>query len=173
MKYFLDTEFIERPCTIELISIGIVSDDGKTFYAESNEFDPEDANPWVQKHVFPHLKYDPFDEKIRFGFSMWEDEFSIEMMGSKREIAEQVLNYIGKNKPEFWGYYSAYDWVVFCWLFGPMIALPPGWPMLCKDLKQMADERPEKPRFEETIKNEHNALADARWNKRFYNYLMD
>jgi hypothetical protein len=29
MKYFLDTEFIEQPNTIELISIGIVAEDGR------------------------------------------------------------------------------------------------------------------------------------------------
>src|SRR5690349_17532726 len=35
MRYFLDTEFIERPGTIDLISIGIVSEDRREFYAES------------------------------------------------------------------------------------------------------------------------------------------
>jgi len=172
LKYFIDTEFMESPCTIELISIGIFAENSRTFYAESNEFDPHKANPWVQKHVFPQLKYDPFNEKIRFGFSMCEDEFSIEMLGNKNEIQQEILRFIGTDKPEFWGYYSAYDWVVFCWLFGPMIALPDGWPMYCRDLKQLADSMPEKPRFAEP-KGEHNALIDAAWNKDFYYYLMD
>ena len=39
MKYWMDTEFIERPYTIDLISIGIVAEDGREFYAESNEVD--------------------------------------------------------------------------------------------------------------------------------------
>ena len=105
MKYFIDTEFMESPCTIELISIGIFAENSRTFYAESNEFDPHKANSWVQKHVFPQLKYDPFNEKIRFGFSMWEDEFSIEMLGNKNEIQQEILRFIGTDKPEFWGYY--------------------------------------------------------------------
>ncbi len=28
MKYWIDTEFIERPCTIDLISAGLVAEDG-------------------------------------------------------------------------------------------------------------------------------------------------
>lgn len=65
------------------------------------------------------------------------------------EIKEFVYNqndfdrYNGtyKMKPEFYGYYSDYDWVAFCWLFGKMIDLPKGFPMYCKDLKQMLDEK--------------------------------
>ena len=39
MKYWLDTEFIARPFTIDLISIGLVAGDGREFYAESSEVD--------------------------------------------------------------------------------------------------------------------------------------
>ena len=39
MKYWIDTEFIERPCTIDLISAGLVAEDGREFYAESSEVD--------------------------------------------------------------------------------------------------------------------------------------
>ena len=39
-----------------------------------------------------------------------------------------------------YGYYSAYDHVVFSWLFGKMIDLPEGFPMYTIDLKQTLDE---------------------------------
>jgi hypothetical protein len=177
IKYFLDTEFIEYPCTIDLISLGIVSEDGREFYAESNEFYPETGSQWVKKYVFPQLKYDPYDEKVRFGCSKWEEEgedgriVNLQMMGSKGEIRNEVVRFIGDSIPEFWGYFADYDWVVFCWLFGPMISLPKSWPMYCKDIKQLADSLPEKSRFPNT-KKEHNALSDAKWNRDFYNYLM-
>ena len=35
MKYFYDTEFIEDGSTIELISIGVVAEDGREYYAVS------------------------------------------------------------------------------------------------------------------------------------------
>jgi len=99
-----------------------------------------------------------------------------------------------KNKgqlPKFYGYYADYDWVVFCWLFGYMKDLPGDFPMYCRDLKQTLDEKymlqenkypgvkrlnawlqdlkkhPDYPKQE----NEHNALADAKWNKKLYEFL--
>jgi hypothetical protein len=39
MRYWLDTEFIEDGHTIDLISIGIVAEDGRELYAENMECD--------------------------------------------------------------------------------------------------------------------------------------
>jgi hypothetical protein len=49
MKYWLDTEFIARPYTIDLISIGIGAEDGRELYAESNETDWSKASPGRRK----------------------------------------------------------------------------------------------------------------------------
>jgi hypothetical protein len=56
MKYWLDTEFIARPFTIDLISIGVVAENGREFYAESNETDWSKASPWTLENVRPQLK---------------------------------------------------------------------------------------------------------------------
>ncbi len=53
MKYWIDTEFIERPYTIELISIGLVAEDGREFYAESNEVDWSKASRWTLQNGAP------------------------------------------------------------------------------------------------------------------------
>jgi hypothetical protein len=80
-----------------------------------------------------------------------------------------------KIKPEFWAYYADYDWVVFCQLFGSMIDLPQGFPMYCRDIKQKADEVEEYLQREHDANfrlrlpkqmGEHNALADAQWNRK-------
>lgn len=55
MKYFLDTEFIEDGKTIDLISIGIVAEDGREYYAISTEFNPQKASSWVKKNVINSL----------------------------------------------------------------------------------------------------------------------
>jgi hypothetical protein len=66
-------------------------------------------------------------------------------------------------EPEFWAYYADYDWVALCQLYGTMMDLPKGWPMYCRDLKQVADERGATlPPQQGT---EHHALADAIWTK--------
>ena len=54
-KYWIDTEFIEHPFTIDLISIGIVAEDGREFYAESSEVDWSKASSWTLQTVKPQL----------------------------------------------------------------------------------------------------------------------
>jgi hypothetical protein len=105
------------------------------------------------------------------------------------QVAEQFK--IDRSNPEFYAYYADYDWVAFCWLFGKMIDLPRGFPKYCIDLKQMLDEKAivydddnysqldikGKVEYLKTNSkypkqtNEHNALADARWNKELYEFL--
>jgi hypothetical protein len=84
---------------------------------------------------------------------------------------------------EFYAYYADYDWVAFCWLFGKMIDLPKGFPKYCIDLKQELDNKQlsyDKSKMGIKVKdietypkqtNEHNALADAKWNKQLHEFL--
>lgn len=90
-----------------------------------------------------------------------------------------------KGTPEFYGYFADYDWVAFCWLFGKMIDLPTGFPKYCIDLKQELDriqkfyvDRYKAGNLKDFTNypkqtNEHNALADARWNKQLYDFLQE
>lgn len=151
MLYYFDTEFLEDGKTIDLVSIGISAEDGREYYAENVECDLAKANPWVKENVIPHLK-GGFYHKERL------------------HIANEVIMFVGKE-PEFWAYYAAYDWVALCQLYGRMVDLPKGWPMYCRDLKQLADElgNPKLPKQEGV---EHHALEDARWNKHAHRYLL-
>lgn len=150
MKIWFDTEFIEDGKTIDLISIGLVRDDGETLYLESSEVDLSKASEWVIQNVFPHLNSKPIP---------------------RSEIARLIKAFVGE-RPEFWGYYADYDWVVLCQLFGTMMDLPKGWPMYCRDIKQFCDSMGN-PKLPEQGKGEHHALADARWNKLAYDFLQD
>jgi len=58
MKYFFDTEFIEDGRTIDLISIGIVSEDGRDYYAINGECDFSKANDWVVDNVLRPMGFD-------------------------------------------------------------------------------------------------------------------
>jgi len=150
MRIFFDTEFIENGKTIQLISIGAVNEDGGTFYAVSNEYNPEDADKWVKENVLSKIP---------------KDQVTL----SRKEIANAFLDWCG-DKPEFWAYYADYDWVVLCQLYGRMIDLPKGWPMYCRDIKQVCDLLGN-PKLPEQGKGEHNALRDAEWNLKAYDFL--
>lgn len=128
---------------IQLISLGATKPTGETFYAEFLEFDwgQVPLDHWLQENVRPTMN-------CTFGF---DTEF----------IRNEFLGWCG-DKPEFWGWYADYDWVALCGLYGRMVDLPKGWPMYCRDVKQLADENPGvelPPKPPEA----HHALADAIW----------
>lgn len=170
MKYFLDTEFYERPCTIELISIGIVAEDGREFYAENREFDLRvfDLEPWLNENIKPHLMFRTI-KGLSPTVNREPGDPLTSVYDTKEGIGKWVKSWIGDDEPEFWAFYGDYDWVVFCWLFGRMIDLPEGWPMYCRDIKQLIDEKGN-PRKPDQKGSEHNALADARYNKDLYEW---
>lgn len=181
MKYFLDTEFIEDGKTIDLLSIGIVSDDDRTFYRQNKDANFRAANDWVWRNVFPRLDHfnmrgDRNCQELTRG-SLGDRQSQCGKDGcpwqSRYEIREDILTFCDQKKygkPEFWGYYSAYDWVAFCQLFGPMIALPKGYPMFCRDIIQWAKALGS-PRLPEQGITEHGALQDAQWNKKAWAFL--
>lgn len=156
MRYYIDTEFIESgPYTpIELISIGMVCEDGREMYAISKEFNPLNASDWVHHNVISQL-----EENIH--------------RDTLEDIGFKILDFVNPwdIKPEFWGYYADYDWVVFCQIFGTMMDLPKGFPMYCRDIKQLCDGLGN-PKLPEQKSGEHNALADARWNKVAHEFLI-
>jgi hypothetical protein len=177
MRYFIDTEFWERPGRIDLISIGIVAEDGREFYAENWSFDwpllerlaadggtAAETPAWLIENVKPHLR----------GPGARQQMVVSQMREEIRRFVSVTDGQETFNDPdaEFWGWYSSYDWVVFCWIFGRMIDLPKGFPMYCRDLKQLVNEtgtaRDELPKQDGT---EHDALADARWNKQVFEHM--
>ena len=194
MKYFLDTEFIEgfhkplfgkRRHYIDLISIGVVAEDGRKYHAISNEYNYKDANDWVKQNVITPLYASTVHGDARNRFEA--DNFHYSYGKSKKQIRIDLLQFfgcyldvhfprIGTDIPEIYGYYSDYDWVLFCSLFGRMIDLPKGFPMYCIDLKQMMDERMLDREWKRKNcpdpSDEHNALADAIWNMRLYNAII-
>lgn len=167
MKFFLDTEFAEAPGSIDLISVGIVADDGREFYAINTQFNERRCNEWVRANVLSRLPPRSVNPTDPSNSPRLHAE-SLAWM-KPETIRDRVRAFIGTDKPEFWGYYADYDWVAFCWLFGAMSDLPQGWPMYCRDLKQWSDQIGA-PKFDDP-KGEHHALADARWNREMHAFL--
>ena len=240
MKYFLDQEFIEgfhkpwfgkRRHFIDLISIGIVAEDGREYYAINSEYDYFKADDWVIQNVIRPIYAQEVTDAVRskYEFCTFEQTEFLHVSNFHRylgkpvkQIAKEIYEFMNpgilsgpvnidfayaqkhnvaefedgngetivRTQPELYGYYSDYDWVLFCSLYGRMIELPKGFPMYCRDLKQTLDERAERNAklFGGTVndalaeikrhvaypkaQNEHNALADARFNRELYNFLQ-
>lgn len=191
MRYFMDCEFIENGKTIDLISAGIVCSDGREYYAINKDCDFSKASDWVLENVLAPmgldrrgLMIDPANcsSKTRESYlaAKRKDFIAIdvvEFMGGESIIPEnprmeKIRHQLkdGSPKPEIWAYYADYDWVAFCQLFGTMMDLPKGFPMYCRDIKQECD-RLGNPKLPSQGEGEHNALEDARWNKRAWEFL--
>ena len=149
MRFWFDTEFFEDGRTIELISIGVVAEDGREFYAETgNAPYLASQSDWLKANVLPHLTGQELPREA---------------------LARRLIAFMGE-KPEIWAYYADYDWVALCQLFGRMIDLPKGWPKYCRDVKQLADSLGN-PEFPKQTSSEHHALADARWTREAWQFL--
>jgi len=174
MRYFLDTEFIEDGRTIDLLSLALVAEDGREFYALNLNCQLKRANPFVRQQVLPHL---PPKKPVRLdsGGSPREWEESLAWM-KKDAIRDRVIDFCDPGKygvPEFWADYCSYDWVALCQLFGTMSDLPDGYPFYCNDLRQLIsfkgfpeDKLPPQPQ------RQHHALFDARWVRDTFSALL-
>ena len=150
MRYFYDTEFIEDGRTIELVSIGVVAEDGREYYAVSTEFDPDRAGKWVRVNVLPKLPSP-----------------SSQLWRTRSQIRVELEKFFGTDTPagsdpiELWAWVGAYDHVALCQLWGPMTELPRSMPRFTRELRQLWEDRgcpPLPPRS----RNVHDALVDAR-----------
>jgi hypothetical protein len=152
-RYFYDCEFIEDGRVIDLVSIGVVDEHGREFYAISTEFDGKAAVPWVRRNVLGRLP-SPSHPAWRSRAQIRDDlyKFLVEPVESGSEGAL-----------ELWAWYAAYDHVVLAQLWGRMSGLPREIPRFTKDLRQLWDDRG-RPPLPDAQERRHDALVDARHN---------
>lgn len=150
MNYYFDTEFLDDGKTIELISIGVACEDGREFYAVSSDFDESRATPWLREHVFNHIPR----HQIRLPRGVIAQDLS-DFIRGETKLSGYIL-------PKLYGWYSAYDWVALCQLYGPMVGRPTHFPKLAHDVKTIADlygvGKISKSGF-----TMHHPLDDAKW----------
>jgi len=145
-RFFYDCEFIEDGRTIDLVSIAVIAEDGREYYAVSTEFDPGRAGAWVRTNVLDKLP-PPAD-------AAWRSRRSI-----RDELGEFLLAPGGEV--QLWAWVAAYDHVALAQLWGDMTALPRRIPRFTMEIRQHweAAGRPPLPAHGA---DRHHALADAR-----------
>lgn len=177
--YCYDTEFLEDGVTIELISIGIVCDDGREYYAVNADMDHEriSKSDWLMENVVPHLPLRGGVERSSATRNwLWSLDTKSVLVKPKWVIANEVRQFLvgdlqdreeavpESEHPQLWAYYGAYDHVTLCQLWGPMVDHPRFMPMYSRDLKQEMDRLGIDSVLVPQPENAHDALADAHWN---------
>jgi hypothetical protein len=158
-KIFLDTEFLDDGRRIEPVSLALVSQAAAEYYAICSDCDMAGVirNDWLRANVVPHLPVTTTAAGWR-----WDTTHpDYPRVKPRAQIAAEVRAFLARQpEPEIWAYYSPYDAVVLCQLYGPMSDLPPDIPAFTRDLMQEADRHGTVlPAQHPPV---HHALSDAR-----------
>jgi 3' exoribonuclease, RNase T-like len=163
MNYFLDTEFIAQDQYLDLVSIGIVAEDGRELYCENSEADLSKAGTWVKANVIPKLWAASSFKKSLVG--SWTNGQGRGGYFDRKTIAREIRRF-AYDDAIFWANNGAFDWTLLVQLFGTMGELPDAWTTkYIRELKMLplAGVIPE-----QNPGTEHHALFDARYDKFLY-----
>lgn len=176
MKVFFDCEFNGLVQDTQLISIGFVADDGKTFYAEIIPDKPFIYDEWVALVVVPELKYNSKPLRTH----IFRKNNNVEMLGSTIEVRDVLIDWLKQYKlVEIWSDCLAYDWVLFCQLFGGAMNIPENVYYIPFDICTVfkmkgVDPDVNREQFAKVGDGEkHNALWDAEVIKSCYYQLLE
>ena len=152
MRYWFDTEFDEKNSLIQLISIGIVAEDGREYYAVNADYDASSSSPWLREHVLSYLDGEP--------------------RLPREQIRREVLDFFAPAPSEIWAYFGEYDWIVLRQLVGHMLDWPTGWPLSHWNLAQLQNQLGISALPKQDPDSLHHALGDARWCHAAWQQLM-
>lgn len=170
MLLFLDCEFTGLRQDTTLISLALVSEDGKQFYAEFTDYDRSQVGEWVRKNVLVNLWGGVGQPGVTY------------IRNTRQEIAVALTQWLWQiSGPDFGvvGDVIAWDWVLFCDLFAERGALPASIFYIPVDLSTLlwaAGYDPDVSREDfaglNSSLHKHGALYDAQVIRLCYNRLV-
>lgn len=184
MKIFFDTEFTGLRKDTTLISIGLISENKKQFYAELIDYKEDQCDDWIKKNVIDKLYKTDWDKR--------ESEYVANYhLGAKLEIGKVLCNWLAQfDYVEFVSDVCHYDMVLLIDLLGGAWHLPQNVSAACYDInqdiarkygitmKEAFDKSREDILYQHYKENKvhgdkHNALYDAKVIRELYQILND
>jgi len=182
MKIFFDTEFTGLHKDTTLISIGLVSEDSRQFYAELNDYNTRQCDDWIEKNVLEHLytRYPKDVENAPYVANLH--------IGDKDDIGKALEIWLKQfDTVELVSDVCHYDMVLFIDLFDHAFHLPKNVCPACYDINQdisreynislqeafdmSRDILLQKYRDKAILGDKHNALYDAKVIRELYQIL--
>lgn len=179
LKIFFDTEFTGLRKDTTLISIGLVSEDNRQFYAELIDYNEKQCDDWIKENVIEKL--------YKCGWKEREQKYIPNYhLGAKLEIGKVLGNWLVQfDSVEFVSDVSHYDMVLLIDLLGGVWGLPKHICPACIDINQdisrkysiTLQEAFDKSREDILYQNhrewkvkgdKHNALYDAKVIRELY-----
>jgi hypothetical protein len=173
MKIFFDTEFTGLHQNTTLVSIGMVAENGHEFYAELTDFDLSQVDEWLEKNVIANLTIPEY-------ITSSGGDIALDVRGNTEMVRSELIDWLKQfDDVEMWSDCLAYDWVLFCQIFGHAFNIPPNVYYIPFDIctvMKLKGVDPDISREEfagltnGTVK--HNALWDAKVIKTCYEKLV-
>lgn len=186
MNIYFDTEFTGLKKDTDLISIGMIDEVGRTFYAEFSDFDINKCDDWIKHNVLSHMynynKTPEVDAAWNLGVA------STQIFGTREEIKEELIKWLSIYKSvQFVSDVCHYDFVLLIDIFGTVWDLPKSVNPACHDINQDIAKYyniSEKKAFdvcrEDIVSHmipsnplKHNALWDARVISKIYHFMNE
>lgn len=167
---FYDAEFTGLHQRTSPIAMGFSGVSGEEFYAEFSDYDAGQCDAWLRENVLAHTRW------LRAGeagpLHLREGRLTL-CLGGRAHVAGCLGEWLGRFAAvEIWADCLAWDWVLFCELFGGALRIPPQVSYLPRDLATLfhckgLDADTPRAAFagfpaEEAARHRHNALWDAR-----------
>jgi hypothetical protein len=136
----------------------MVAEDGREFYAELNDYDPELLNDWLKENVIAN--------------------FTNENIVNRVKLKEQIEKFIAPYESiEMWSDCLAYDWVLFNQIWGHAFNIPKKIYYIPFDICTLFKVKGINPDinrefFAHMQGTKHNALHDARVIQECYKRLI-
>ena len=174
-KLSLDTEFTGLHQNTTLISLGIVSECGKRFYAELSDYDESQLDNWLIENVIDNLcrkskgEYKPPPASCTYFY------------GDKEELKKELSQWLTQfEEVEIWSDCLAYDWVLFNQIWGHAFNIPKNVYYIPFDICTLfkangLDPDVNREEFcleQDLYSSKHNALWDAEMIKLCYEKLI-
>lgn len=186
MNLFFDTEFTGLHKDTTLVSIGIVAENEKKFYAEFTGCDESQCDDWIRENV---LKHTILGGNETLAKRLGENSNTTVVLGSKADIRYELGEWLKQfDEVQFISDVCHYDMVLLIDIFGGAFDLPKNVSAVCHDINQDIarhygiSEREAFDKSREGIVSElcgsfitgdkHNALYDAEVIKAIYKEVV-
>lgn len=131
------------------ISIGIISEDGRTFYAEFTDYDRTQVNDWIKENVISNLRFELPKPGEEYFYIAARDQsnpvgndlysaYSVELNGTKDIISKELRKWLAQfDSAQFVSDVCHYDFVLLIDLLtngGTALDLPKNISPVCHDI---------------------------------------
>lgn len=171
VNVYFDFEFTGLHQHTTPISLGMVDANGRTLYCEFNDYDLSQVDDWLTVNVIAQLK--GFKQEFKLNPHA---KSNTEFCGNKYEVAIIVEAWLLEyDQVQMWGDCLAYDWMLFCELFGGALNIPKNVYYIPLDLSTLFKIKgidPDISRVDFADRSDmvlHNALTDAQLIRLCYN----